>query len=136
MAIGEQLQQAVESERQRFRDDICGVSLSVRFNSMLVQVWNRDAGHKEGVEGILKCVMDGVSEDVKPKEGGYYYKAHAEHAGFKAVDVRPPADQPGRVQKNDERTGSPVPITQTVPGYGGEQGMMSLNAVLDKDVGS
>ncbi|PSK43052.1 Eukaryotic translation initiation factor 4E type 3-A [Elsinoe australis] len=82
MAIGEQLQAAVESKRITFRDDICGVSLSVRFNSILVQIWNRDAEHKEGVDKILETVLEGLPGELKPRDGSYYYKKHAEHAGF------------------------------------------------------
>nr|POE85083.1 eukaryotic translation initiation factor ncbp [Quercus suber] len=84
MAIGEQLQGAVTSARTTFRDDICGVSLSVRFNSVLVQVWNRDAEHEEGVQRLREVVLAGLREDLRPKEGSFYYKRHCEHAGFAA----------------------------------------------------
>ena len=83
LAIGEQLQAAVEEEgRKEFRDDICGVSLGVRFNSCLVQVWNRDGGHEKGIERILEVILEALSEDLKPREGSFYYKKHSEHAGF------------------------------------------------------
>ena len=84
LAIGEQLQAAVESNRTTFRDDICGVSYSVRFTSALVQVWNRDADHTEGIERILKAVLEGIPEELKLKETAYYYKKHAEHSAFEA----------------------------------------------------
>ena len=84
MAIGEQLQAAVESERTRFRDDICGVSLGVRFNSVLIQVWNRDGDHEKGVERILQVVLENTPPTLAPREGSYYYKKHSEHAGFKS----------------------------------------------------
>ena len=88
MAIGEQLQNAVYDENKRvFRDDICGVSLGVRFNSMLVQVWNRDGEHQEGIDAIAETVMENLSEELKPREGSYYYKKHSEHAGFAAPVV-------------------------------------------------
>lgn len=82
LAIGEQLQGAVASKRVTFIDDICGVSLSVRFTSILVQVWNRDADHKEGIQDLLSTVCDNVSPELRPKPNAYYYKAHHEHAGF------------------------------------------------------
>lgn len=82
LAIGERLQAAVASKRETFIDDICGVSLSVRFTSILVQIWNRDADHKEGIEKILSTVIDNLSPELKPKESSYYYKRHNEHAGF------------------------------------------------------
>ena len=85
MAIGEQLQAAVEEDgKQVFRDDVCGVTLGVRFNSMLVQVWNRDGDHEAGVERLKDTVLGGLGEDMRPREGSYYYKKHSEHAGFSA----------------------------------------------------
>ncbi|KXS96010.1 hypothetical protein AC578_3917 [Pseudocercospora eumusae] len=95
MAIGEQLQSAVESDqpdKKSFRDDICGVSLSVRFNSMLVQIWNRDAEHQAGVDQVLQTVFDGLSPGLKPRDGSYYYKRHNEHAGF-GKDPAPAGDE-------------------------------------------
>lgn len=82
LAIGEKLQAAVQSDRKTFVDDICGISLSVRFTSILVQIWNRDADHKEGIDRILATVLEKISPELKPKQGSYYYKAHCEHAGF------------------------------------------------------
>ena len=85
LAIGEQLQAAVEEEGvTTFRDDICGVSLGVRFGSMLVQVWNRDGGHEEGVRRILETIWGGLSVGLQPREGSFYYKRHNEHAAFAA----------------------------------------------------
>jgi len=82
MAIGEQLQQAVASNRMTFIDDICGVSLSVRFTSTLIQVWNRDASHTQGITRIMEMVMANLPAELKPKESACYYKKHAEHSGF------------------------------------------------------
>jgi len=82
LAIGERLQAAVASDRKTFVDDICGVSLSVRFTSILVQIWNRDAKHEAGVARVLETVLRDLSPELRPREGSYYYKAHAEHAGF------------------------------------------------------
>jgi hypothetical protein len=70
-----------------FKDDICGISLSDRTTSCLIMVWNRDADHVEGVQKIFKTVVDGVDNDLKPREGSYYYKRHSEHAGFKAPET-------------------------------------------------
>ena len=82
LAVGEKLQAAVESDRTQFRDDICGVSLSVRFTSVLVQVWNRDAGHEEGIKRLLETVFANLEPELMPRENGYYYKPHHEHAAF------------------------------------------------------
>ena len=85
MAIGEQLQAAVEEAGvETFRDDICGVSLGVRFGSMLVQVWNRDGGHEAGVQRVLATIWSNLSEGLQPREGSFYYKKHNEHAAFAA----------------------------------------------------
>lgn len=86
MAIGEQLQQAVDDPNvQTFRDDICGVSLGLRYNNMLVQIWNRDGGHEAGVQAMLAVVLNGLAPELKPREGTYYYKKHSEHAGFQST---------------------------------------------------
>lgn len=85
LAIGEQLQAAVEEEGvETFRDDICGVSLGVRFGSMLVQVWNRDGGHEAGIRRVLETIWGGLSPGLQPREGSFYYKRHSEHAAFGA----------------------------------------------------
>jgi len=85
MAIGDRLQEAVASNRITFKDDICGVSLSVRTASYLIMIWNRDAEHEQGIQNILKTVIEGLTADLKPREGSYYYKRHSEHAGFKPL---------------------------------------------------
>ncbi|EMC97955.1 hypothetical protein BAUCODRAFT_66583 [Baudoinia panamericana UAMH 10762] len=83
LAIGEQLQAAVDDDtRTTFRDDICGISVGVRFNSFLVQIWNRDGEHAKGIEGLFHAVVENLKEELKPREGTYYYKKHSEHAGF------------------------------------------------------
>lgn len=85
MAIGEQLQAAVAEEGvETFRDDICGVSLGVRFGSMLVQVWNRDGAHEAGVQRILETIWGNLTPGLQPREGSFYYKKHNEHAAFAA----------------------------------------------------
>lgn len=66
-------------------DDLCGVSLSVRFNSNLITIWNRDGTNQKSIDGILAVVLDKLSPELKPKEGSYYYKKHSEHAGFSEV---------------------------------------------------
>jgi hypothetical protein len=127
MAIGEQLQQAVEEPtRKTFRDDICGVSLGVRFNSMLIQIWNRDAAHEAGIERLKETVLWGVSPELRPKDGSYYYKKHIEHAGFGATGSSPPAgNTPMNTPMNTPNTPMPAStiIAPTI-------GMQSLDAVL------
>jgi hypothetical protein len=73
-----------------FRDDICGISLSVRFTSTLITIWNRDAQHIEGKHRIVETVLAELPDELQPKDGSYYYKAHSEHAGFKSPDSAAP----------------------------------------------
>ncbi len=63
-------------------DDLCGLSLSVRFNNNLISVWNRNGANEKTKDGILAVILDQISTDLKPREGHYYYKRHSEHAGF------------------------------------------------------
>ncbi|OQO14676.1 hypothetical protein B0A48_00057 [Cryoendolithus antarcticus] len=81
MAVGEQLQAAVVGE-DGGKDDICGISLGVRFNSCLLQVWNRDGEHSEGIQRLLESITAGLSAGLGMREGSFYYKRHAEHASF------------------------------------------------------
>lgn len=125
MAVGETLQRAVESERTTFRDDICGVSLAVRFNSMLIQVWNRDGEHEEGIGRILAAVLEGLSENLRPKNGTFYYKKHSEHAGFTG------ATNPGSIPQS-----RPISSLAAENELHEGTGMQSLNAIADGKAGA
>ena len=63
-------------------DDICGVGLSIRFNSHLISVWNRDGSNQKSIDAILATVLDQLPDEMKPTPQNYYYKKHSEHAGF------------------------------------------------------
>ena len=63
-------------------DDLCGLSLSIRFNSNLLTIWNRDGAATETISGILSVILSKISPELRPKEGSYYYKKHSEHASF------------------------------------------------------
>ena len=65
-------------------DDLCGISLSVRYNSNLISIWHRRADLPLSKAQLLQTVENTISEDLKPLvvQKNYYYKAHAEHAGF------------------------------------------------------
>lgn len=64
---------------------MCGVSLSVRFNSNLITIWNRDGANQKSIDGILSVMLDKISLDLKPRDGSWYYKKHSAHAGFNEV---------------------------------------------------
>ena len=63
-------------------DDICGLSYSVRFNSVLITIWNRDGSNEKSINGIRDVVLEKLSPELKPKDNAIFYKKHSEHAGF------------------------------------------------------
>lgn len=65
-------------------DQLCGVGLSVRFNSHLISVWHRDASKQKSIDAILVTVLEELPAELKPKPDNYFYKKHSDHAGFKA----------------------------------------------------
>lgn len=116
MAIGEQLQAAVSSQRLRFIDDICGISLSVRFTSILIQVWNRDGEHKDGIDKILSTVMENLPLELRPNSSTHtYYKKHSDHAGFNVGSTSVPSGEansatgPSLTGANDLNHGPTMP---------------------------
>ncbi|CRK16887.1 hypothetical protein BN1708_011877 [Verticillium longisporum] len=79
LAIGEELQDVLDDD-----DQLCGVGLSVRFNAHLISVWHRDASKKKSVDAILRCVLDQLPAELRPKPDNSFYKRHQDHQGFKA----------------------------------------------------
>ncbi|EWC48554.1 hypothetical protein DRE_01776 [Drechslerella stenobrocha 248] len=80
MAIGEELQEVVEKG-----DDICGISMSVRFNAHLIHIWNRDGSNQKSIDAICERVLSNLSEDLKPLVQKSYYKKHSEHKEFRPL---------------------------------------------------
>jgi hypothetical protein len=68
-------------------DQLCGVGLSVRFNSHLISVWHRDGSKQKSIDALLATVLEELPADLKPKPDNYFYKKHSDHAGFKAPAV-------------------------------------------------
>lgn len=81
MAIGETLQEIVEKG-----DDICGVSFSVRFNSHLIMIWNRDGNNQNSIDAILNKALDFLPASLRPPPQNYYYKKHSTHKSFKGPE--------------------------------------------------
>lgn len=79
LAIGEKLQSVLDDD-----DQLCGVGLSVRFNSHLITIWHRDSSKKTSIDGLLQCIFNDIPEEMRPKPDTYFYKKHSDHAGFKA----------------------------------------------------
>lgn len=77
MAIGEKLQEVLEEG-----DQICGVGLSVRFNSHLISIWHRDASKQKSIDNLLQAVLDDLPPELAPKSDNYFYKKHSDHPGF------------------------------------------------------
>lgn len=65
-------------------DQLCGVGLSVRFNSHNITIWHRDSAKQKSVDGILECVLEELPAELAPRPDSYFYKRHADHAGFNA----------------------------------------------------
>jgi len=79
LAIGEKLQGVLDEG-----DQICGVGLSVRFNSHLISIWHRDSSKQKSIDNMLQCVVDELPPELRPKADNYFYKKHSDHAGFRA----------------------------------------------------
>lgn len=69
-------------------DQLCGVGLSVRFNSHLISVWHRDGSNQKSIDSILATVLEELPSELKPKPDNYFYKKHSDHAGFKAPPTK------------------------------------------------
>jgi Eukaryotic initiation factor 4E len=77
LCVGEQFADVIQP-----KDDLCGCSLSTRFNSNLITIWNRDGTNQKSIDGLVQVVLDRISPELKPKENSFYYKKHSEHQGF------------------------------------------------------
>ncbi|KAI9718046.1 MAG: hypothetical protein M1812_004304 [Candelaria pacifica] len=78
MAVGGQMLEAAVEHK----DKICGISMSIRFNSNLVAIWNFNGESQKSIDAILALVLAELPEDVKAKDISYFYKKHSEHQGF------------------------------------------------------
>ncbi|KAI4126850.1 MAG: hypothetical protein LQ338_003523 [Usnochroma carphineum] len=80
LAVGEQFSDVLGNG-----DDLCGISLSRRFSSDLIQIWNRRASDEASINGIRDVVLAQLSPNLKPKDASFYYKKHSEHQGFEEI---------------------------------------------------
>ncbi|KAH6658357.1 translation initiation factor eIF 4e-like domain-containing protein [Truncatella angustata] len=112
MAISESLEGALDQG-----DQICGVGLSVRFNSHLISIWHRDASKQKSIDGLLEAVLTSLPEELKPKgPDNYFYKKHSDHAGFKAPpELQAVLDSQKRAQEvvaaANAKASAPAPTT-------------------------
>ncbi|KAI0123013.1 translation initiation factor 4E [Xylariales sp. AK1849] len=116
MAISEALESVLDKG-----DQLCGVGLSVRFNSHLISIWHRDASKQKSIDNLLACVLKELPEELQPKPDNYFYKKHADHAGFKAppelqavLDSQKRAQEAGNAANaNDNvKVSAPEPIAE------------------------
>ncbi len=56
----------------------------MRFNSHLISIWHRESSKQKSVDAMLECVLEELPPELRPKADNYFYKKHADHAGFKA----------------------------------------------------
>lgn len=76
---------SIDRLRNNLGDDLCGCSMSVRFNNNLISIWNRDGTNTKTIDGIFAVVLENLSAELQPKEGHHYYKRHSDHQGFGEV---------------------------------------------------
>ena len=65
------------------RDHVLGLSYSPRLYQAHISIWTKDGANQTSVEKLQKAVIQGLSEDLRPKSSAeYYYKMHRDHEGF------------------------------------------------------
>ena len=88
-------------------DDICGLSYSVRFNSVLITIWNRDGFNKKSIDGIRDVVFEKLNPTLKPKDNAVFYKKHSDHAGFEEAVAKAKAlEDASKVNAGQDRAKS------------------------------
>ncbi|EED14859.1 translation initiation factor eIF4E, putative [Talaromyces stipitatus ATCC 10500] len=90
LVMGNELQAAVESEH----DHILGVSISIRFNTHLISVWNKLGSNERSIKILEQTIIDRLSPELRPADktvvssSSYFYKRHADHEGFRGAIER------------------------------------------------
>lgn len=88
-------------------DDICGLSLSIRYGGNLISIWHRDGTNEKSVEGIKTVVLENLSPLLIPPGNHIYHKIHASHPGFEEAIAK---------NKEAEMARSPLSATDSVDG--------------------
>ena len=102
-------------------DDLCGISLSIRYNSNLISIWHRRADLPLSKAQLLQTVEDTISPELKSLcvQKNYYYKAHSEHAGFSEMVAKAREGESvdsGVVQEEAGKDGGKVEAREVVEG--------------------
>lgn len=70
-------------------DHIIGVSISIRFNTDLISVWNKLGSNERSVKILEQTIVNRLSPELRPADknsassSSYFYKRHADHEGFR-----------------------------------------------------
>ncbi len=97
--------------------------MSIRFNSNLVTIWNRQGDNEKTKEGILAVVLEKVSPELTPLSKNCYYKKHSEHSAFREV-----------VAKTKEAEGVKSPDAEVKPEEGDNALLKEAEGVDIKDL--
>ena len=98
-----------------------------------MSIWHRDASRQASINGILQCVLESLEPELQPKPDNYFYKRHADHAGFRAPpELQAVLDSQKRAQNaaNAANANSHVEVT---PPEG--DGSASASAAKDAEDG-
>lgn len=86
LALGGELQSAIAGAGVERGDHVLGLSYSSRLYHAHISIWTQQGRNSESVARLQKAVLEGLSEDLRPRSTGeYYYKVHAEHEGFEGA---------------------------------------------------
>lgn len=76
-------------------DHILGVSISIRFNTHLISVWNKLGSNEHSVKMLEQTINNRLSPELRPSDNksfvsssSYFYKRHADHEGFQEAVER------------------------------------------------
>lgn len=81
-------------------DHIIGVSISIRFNTDLISVWNKLGSNERSVKILEQTIINRLSPELRPADNkrhdnksfaspsSYFYKRHADHEGFQEAVER------------------------------------------------
>lgn len=75
-------------------DHIIGVSISIRFNTDLISVWNKLGSNERSVKMLEQTIINRLSPELRPADNksfassSYFYKRHADHEGFQEAVER------------------------------------------------
>ncbi|RJE25779.1 Translation initiation factor [Aspergillus sclerotialis] len=68
-------------------DHVLGVSISVRFNSNIISIWNKLGSNENSIKILGETIINRLSPHLRPTEGPapnvYFYRRHDENEGYK-----------------------------------------------------